>query len=246
MTPRVLLVQQLQALGLHSGDVVMVHASLRAVGPVEGRANGLLHAILDTIGPDGTLAMVLGADPDDPFDALHTPVDVEDMGWLAEVFRTFPGVRVSDHAAARWAARGPLAAALIDAPPLHDYHGPEGTLQRLVHHRAKVLRLGADPDTLTLTHLVEYHARVPHKRRVRLRYVRADIGEQWIASLDDTHGIVDAPEYFEEVLEAFLDAGHARLGPVGRCTAQLIDARAFVDFAVPWLEHHLGSTHPQA
>lgn len=241
MTPATVLIAQLHDLGVRPGDVLMVHASLRAVGPVANGAAGLLSALTAALGLEGTLTMMLGADPDDPFDAQQTPVDVEDMGWLAETFRTSEGVRVSDHAAARWAARGPLAGALIDSPPLHDYHGPQGTLQRLVDHGAKVLRLGADPDTLTLTHLAEYHARLPHKRRVRLRYVRADSGVQWIESLDDTDGIVDVAGYFEGVLATFLAQRRAATGPVGQCTAELIDARGFIDFAVPWLERVLRS-----
>ncbi len=41
-----------------------------------------------------------------------------------------------------------------------------------------MLRLGADVDTVTVTHWAEALARVPHKRRVRHRYGRVDIGCQ--------------------------------------------------------------------
>ncbi len=233
------LVSELLQLGVRPGGLLMVHASLRAVGPVDGGAVGLLHALRAAQGEAGTLVMVLGADADEPFDAAETEVDVQDMGWLAEVFRTQAEVLVSDHAAARWGAWGPLAPELVAEPPLHDYHGPEGTLQRLVDHDGQVLRLGADPDTLTLTHLAEYLADLPNKRRVRRRYVRADIGEQWIESLDDDDGIVAEPDYFAAVLASFLAAGRARVGTVGASRAELLDARGFIAFAVPWLERHL-------
>ena len=55
---------QLSALGLDAGAFVMVHASLRKVGPVTGRADGLLDAIRSAIGESGTMLMVLGAEDD--------------------------------------------------------------------------------------------------------------------------------------------------------------------------------------
>lgn len=234
------LAHELRALGIASGATVMVHASLRRLGPVPGRATGVVDALREAVGPEGTLVMVLGADADDPFDALQTPVDIEDMGVLAEVFRTHPGVEVSDHALARYAAWGPGAPALLRDPVLHDYHGPGSVLERLVEAGAQVLRLGADIDSLTLTHYSEYRAELPDKRRVTRRVRRADIGEQSIESLDDDDGIVGDGEYFERILEDYLAAGHARSARVGQCTAELIDAPHFVDFATHWLERELG------
>ena len=104
-----------------------------------------------------------------------------------------------------------------------------------------VLRLGANVDTVTLTHYAEYLANVPNKRRVRLRYERADIGEQWIESLDDTYGIDEGEDgdYFPQIFLDFLAAGYVKTGPVGNCTAELFEAKPFVKFAVKWLESHL-------
>ncbi len=101
-----------------------------------------------------------------------------------------------------------------------------------------VLRLGADADTVTLTHWAEYLAKVPGKRRVRRRYVRCDSGEQWIESLDDSEGIVDWDEgdYFSQIWWDFLRSGQVRTGRVGHCTAELFPAASFVTFAVEWLE----------
>ena len=104
-----------------------------------------------------------------------------------------------------------------------------------------MLRLGADVDTVTVTHWAEYLADVPTKRRVRLRYVRADIGEQWIDSLDDSEGIAEwcGGDYFSQILIDYLAAGNASVGPVGNCEAELFAARDFVHFAVPWIESRL-------
>ncbi len=240
------LAAQFRTLGIAPGDLLMVHASLRRLGVAEGGAAGVLAALRLALGSEGTLLMVLGADPDEPFDALSSEVDVEDIGVLAEVFRTSPGTVVNDHAAGRFAASGPLAEQLLSDTPLHDYMGPGGVMQRFVDAGGKVLRLAADPDSTTVTHWAEYLAEVPGKRRARVRYVRADIGEQWIEGLDDTHGIVDGAEdelfddYFPQILVDFLAESHAGTGPVGSCQAELFEARAFVGYAVTWLEVHYG------
>lgn len=240
------LVDQLTALGVTSGDTLMVHASMRKVGPVEGGAAGMIAALRETVGPEGTLLMVLSADEDEPFDALTTPVDIEDMGILAEVFRTTPGVQVNDHPADRFAAVGPRADWLLHPAPLHDYHGPGSVLERLTAADGKVLRLAANVDTVTLTHYAEHLADVPNKVRVSRRYVRADTGEIWIDSLDDTDGIATWSEgdYFPQIFLDYRGMGRVRIGPVGRCEAELFGAVDFVNHAVEWMNQHLGSPQP--
>lgn len=240
------LTAQLRALGLAAGDIVMIHASMRRVGPVAQGAAGVIEALRQTVGAAGSLLMVLSAREDEPFDARTSPVDVADMGVLAEVFRTFPGVQVNDHAADRFAALGPAAAFLLEPSPLHDYHGPGSVLERFAACGGKVLRLGANPDTITLTHHAEYLADVPSKRRVQRRYVRADIGEQWIDSLDDTDGIAQwsGGDYFLQIFLDYRASGAVQLGPVGRCSAELLDGKNFLGFAVRWMNEHLGErTH---
>lgn len=222
------------------GRDLMVHASMRRLGPVLGGADGLIEAIRFVIGPDGTMLMMIAADDDEPFDRLTTEAD-EDNGVLAEVFREFPGVEVNDHPACRFAALGPGAAALLAPQPLNDYYGPGSPLERLSQRGGAVLRLGSNRDTVTLTHYAEYLAAVPNKRTVRRRYVRADTGPMDIDSLDDDDGIVDWSEgdYFAQILVDYVAGGHAAVGPVGRCTAELLDAHQFVEFATAWMDSRL-------
>lgn len=169
------LTTDLGSLGVMSGDVIMVHASLRAVGPVEGGAAAVVQALEAAVGPTGTIVMNLGARDDfdwvntrpeaerstllenaPAFDKDRTPAD-PDIGMLAEVFRQLPGTVVSDHPDARFGARGHLARGLLKEPlPWNHYYGPDSVLDRLVGANGKVLRLGASPDTVTLLHLAEY------------------------------------------------------------------------------------------
>jgi aminoglycoside N3'-acetyltransferase len=232
-------------LGVRPEDLLMVHASLRAIGPTQGRAAGVVEALDAAVGPAGTWVMNLGAVPDDqPFDHLRTPAD-PDVGVLAEAMRTTPGTVLSDHPDARFGARGRAARGVLEPVPWDDYYGPGSALDRLVGLRGRVLRLGADRDTVTLIHLAEYLVDLPDKRRVTRRHlVSGRAGPKWVTvtCLDDTDGIVDRPgeDYFATILTAYLATGRAATGPVGGAPAELIDSADLLGFAVGWMAEHLG------
>jgi aminoglycoside N3'-acetyltransferase len=237
------LVADLRALGVRHGDVLMVHASLRRVG---ARAEAVVDAIDAALGPDGTWMMTLGADERAfPFSALLTPAD-PDVGVLAEVFRTTPGTVVSDHPDGRFGARGALAADLTASVPWDDYYGPGSPLERFVQLGGRVLRLGADLDTVTLLHWAEYLVDVPDKRRVRREHEvlvsTGDVRRVAVECLDDSDGIVDVPgeDYFARILRAYLAADRAvGTGQVGGATSELIDGADLVTFGVEWMSTNL-------
>ncbi len=258
----------LVALGVRPGDLLFVHASLRRIGPVEGGAAGVIEAVERAVGPAGTLMMILGAanewdwvnrHPEDeraglladatPFDALTTPV-LPEVGVLAEVMRTLPGTVVNDHPEGRFAARGPLAAELLDGLPWDDYYGPGSALDRFVSARGRVLRMGANPDTVSVLHFAEYCADVPDTVRVR-RHSKV-LGPQGtrivvVESLDDENGIVPderqpTEDYFAIILREFLATGAARTGTVGGAGAELFAAADIVAFGADWMTANLGPT----
>jgi len=264
------LTRDLVGLGVRRGDLLMVHASLRSVGATSGGpvaaadAAGLITALEHAVGPDGTLLVNIGVDDDrawvnehpeheraalldgaDPFEHRRTPAD-PDNGVLAEVFRTLPGTEVSDHPEGRFAARGPLARVLTADVPWDDYYGADSPLERFVRRRGRVLRLGADIDTVTLLHLAEHLVPIAAKRRVRRhRLVTGEHGPviRVIETLDDSEGIVErppgAPDYFGVILHAYLGTGRALVGRVGNATSELIDGADLVDVAVAWMAAHL-------
>jgi aminoglycoside N3'-acetyltransferase len=259
------LVADLRALGVRPGDRLMVHASLRRIGPVVGGAAGVVEAIDTALGPEGTWLMVYGSRDDhawvnqrpeaerpalladaEPFDPLATPV-LPEVGVLAEVMRTTPGTVVNDNPEGRFGARGALAGAWLADHPWDDYYGPGSALERLVAAGGRVLRMGADPDTVTVLHHAEYLADVPDTRRVRRhRLVRTPHGPRVVVieCLDDEDGIVPDDrqpdeDYFALILRAFL-AGHAHAsGRVGDAAAELLDAAALVRFGASWMTEHL-------
>ncbi|HYM67932.1 MAG TPA: AAC(3) family N-acetyltransferase, partial [Patescibacteria group bacterium] len=123
---------------------------------------------------------------------------------------------------------------------------PGSPLERLVDNRGKILRLGADPATVTALHYAEYRSSVPDKRRVRRhRLVNGPGGPEVraIECLDDSNGIADHPgeDYFAVILHAYVSAGRAAMGTVGQAASELIDAAGIVDFGAAWMNEHLGS-----
>ena len=165
---------------------------------------------------------------------------------LAEVFRTTPGTVVSDHPEGRFGARGALAEELMAAVPWNDYYGPGSPLDRLVQHGGKVLRLGADVDTVTLLHWAESLAPIVDKRRVRRhRLVVGHDGRPTVRvvdTLDDSGGIADydgiEEDEFGVILREYLATGRAVLGRVGGADAELIEGADLVTFAVEWIVTH--------
>lgn len=258
------LVRDLRDLGVHSGDALMVHASLRRIGGPRGAADAdtVLDAIEQATAPGGTLMMTLGALDDhdwvneqpeeqrvallvdaEPFDPLTTPAQ-PDVGVLAEVFRRRPGTLVSDHPEGRFGASGRLAAELVGDVPWDDYYGPGSPLDRFVDAGGRVLRLGADPDTTTLLHLAEYLCDVPDKRRVRRhRLVLSPVGPvvRPVEALDDEHGIVhhEGEDEFATILREYLATGRAAVGTVGHAEAVLADAADLLRFGTDWMTREL-------
>lgn len=257
------LAADLERLGVRKGQAAMVHASLRAIGPVEGGPQAVISALDIAVGPAGGLMMVLGATDDwcwvnarpeaeraallanaEPFDAAATPVE-PDVGHLAEAFRVHPGTAVTDHPEGRFAARGGLAAALLKDPPWNDYYGPGSPLERLCELEGAVLRLGADPDTVTLLHYAEYLASVADKRRaLRYRRVLGADGPviRTVSCLDDSDGIVAwaGEDYFKLILQDYLAAGRGVQDWVGGARSELLDARDLVAFGADWMGRRFG------
>jgi aminoglycoside N3'-acetyltransferase len=154
-------VAQLRDLGVAGGDVLLVHTSLRAVGPIVGGAAGLIEALVDAVGPTGTLVVPAWSDEDDvPFDPARSEVSAG-LGVLPRVFWRRPGVLRASHVHA-FAAHGPSAAALLRDPlplPPHVLRSPVG---RVYEADGKVLLLGVGHDANTTVHLAEVLASVPY------------------------------------------------------------------------------------
>jgi aminoglycoside N3'-acetyltransferase len=156
------LIDQLHALGVDRGGVLLVHTSFRAVRPIQGGPSGLIEALRAVLGPDGTLVMPSWTGDDErPFDPATTAA-AADLGVAADTFWRGPGVVRSVHPFA-FAAAGPQARRITaDALPLPP-HRPESPVGRVHELDGQVLLLGVDHDADTTLHLAEFLADVPYR-----------------------------------------------------------------------------------
>jgi aminoglycoside 3-N-acetyltransferase len=249
------LAAQLHHLGLTQGDAVLVHASLRSVGPILGGPDSLISAVLDVVGAQGT---VLGycdwqgedailEDPllrDDipPFDPNHSR-SIRDNGAFPELLRTTPGARRSANPGASCAALGARAEWFTADHALDYGYGPQSPFGKLVEVQGKTLLLGAPLDTMTLLHHAEHLADFPNKRIRRYQApILVDGNTVWrqfeeYDTSEAPYGM--AEDYFASIVSAFLDSGRGSRGRVGNAESVLVPARALVDFATGWMTQNI-------
>ena len=241
----------LRRLGVSTGQVLMVHSSLSAIGHVLGGAPTVVRALIDVVGPQGTLVMpAFSPEVSDPatwndhrfgddvieFVRRHVPafdpaVTPTSMGAIAETFRTWPDVMRSEHPQVSVTARGPLARFIVSPHDLSWGQGAGSPFARLYELGAKLLLLGVGFNRATLLHFAE--SRLPHGRR-KMRKIPVDAGSErvWVSAPDVGD---DLNRNFPLIGEQFMQLGQAQLGPVGRARCTLTSAQAIVDFASDFL-----------
>jgi aminoglycoside 3-N-acetyltransferase len=260
---RTSLARDLRRLGLAPGQIVMLHASVRAVGRIIGGPDEIHLAVADAIAPGGTVMMYVGCQ--DGFDDVgrgaisprdesailaHQPAfdfqharAARDFGALAEFFRSYPGTICSEAVCARMAARGDGAAWLLADPPWNYGFGRDSPLDKLCASGGKVLLLGSRHDEVTLLHYAEHIAPFEGKRVARYKVpVLRDGARVWVdceefnTSGEGVHANW-AENAFELIVGDFIAkrAGmpECRVGHVGLAASVLLDAAELVTHSVP-------------
>ncbi len=178
--------QELHALGIEKGDTLLIHASYKSLGPIEGGAKTFFDAVLSYLGEDGTLLMpalsfATVTEENPYFDVKKTPSCV---GYLTEYFRTnVEGVVRSLHATHSCCAKGRLANELVadhekDDTPV----GKNSPFYKLPSCDGKILFIGCSSNHNTLMHGVEEAAGLPFvlDREHPVEYVLEDEGRNKI------------------------------------------------------------------
>ena len=253
---RASLVDDLRSLGVESGMTLMVHASLSRLGYTAGGAHSVVLALLEAVGPVGTLVMPThSADLTDPSSWSNPPVPPEwcdairdgmpaydpaltptrTMGAVVECFRHVPGVQRSGHPTVSAAAVGPNADIVTRDHGLHDGLGERSPQARVYELDGHVLLLGVTHANNTSLHLAERRSAPPDAvYRTQSSPIMIDGERRWVTydCLDDD------PTDFGVIGDAIAAAGLERTGPVGAATGRLMRSRDVVDFATDWMRQH--------
>lgn len=250
--------QELEALGLPRGAVVMVHASLAAFGTMEGGADAVIDALRQCVGDAGTVVVPTFTpqvcDPcpqshgfGDPqvdsarrsvplfHDALPTP-----MGAVPNALLAHPGRLRGGHPQASVAALGARAREITADQPLVYALGKGSPFDRMHGMGAYILLLGVGHNHNSFLHYAESLTRRHRTKLRRFPYV-IQKDRLWVETPDvgDDNGT-----YFPLLGTEADAAGLIRSKMIGSAPCQLMESIPFVDFAKMRLEELLAWSPP--
>ncbi|MEV0264760.1 AAC(3) family N-acetyltransferase [Streptomyces sp. NPDC050617] len=247
------LAADLRGLGLLEGETLLVHSSLSSLGWVCGGPGTVVQALLDVLGPEGTLVVPThSGENSDPSLWSNPPVPEEWWAWIRasmpaydarttpafgigvipETARNWPGAVRSAHPQTSFAAIGPLGSAIVDGHALDCRLGERSPLARLEEAGARILLLGADFESCTAFHLAECRADPPEVDNSFA--VMTPQGRRWLTVRDS--GI--SGERFEELGADFERERPVVRGTVGAAGARLFPLGDAVAYARTWITRH--------
>ncbi len=235
MTDRNHIVKDLRNLGVREGDAVMMHRSLSALGPIDGGAETVVDALLEAVGPQGTLLVpafrgsVWGelADfmitNDCPCPQRLCPSRQPGFeGIIPNTVLKRPGSLRSCHRTHSWVALGPAAERLLRGHrDSVTFCGKGSPFEELLALDGCVLTLGVGVNTVTYWHYWEELLQAPY------------LGHYWPDSKHMNHCVsgrriqYEYPGIMQDVCRA---SGILKEGKVAKGVSGLMRARAFDSF----------------
>jgi aminoglycoside 3-N-acetyltransferase len=188
------LVAGFKQIGLQAGDTVLVHSSYKSLGGVEGGPQVVIDALLDVLGPQGTLIMPafnFDFNKGQPWDVRNTP---SQMGVLTELVRTDPRARRIFHPIYSFSIIGKYADELTRERYKSSYER-KSLFGKLRDLDAKIMIIGLD-----YTHSFTFVHHVEEMEGVDYRYKKAFTGQ-----VTDENGITTTDTFYMMVRD--LDKG---------------------------------------
>lgn len=243
-----------RALGVETGDVLLVHSSLSSLGWVPGGAQGAVEGLRAAVGPEGTVVVPTHS-PQlmDPSQFSNPPVPeswyepiresrpayrpdatpTRGMGAIPECLRDYDEAVRSDHPLYSVAAVGADAERVVETHRLETGLGPDSPLEAVYDLGGSVLTVGVDPGRNTSLHLAEQRADWSKPTVESGASMRVDGNREWVTFEEleyDDGDFADCSAAFEQAHSESVETGE-----VGAAAATLFDQRALVDFGVEWL-----------
>lgn len=227
----------LESQGVKHDDIVTIHASLRAPGPIEGGADGLIDALTGYLEdglllvPTHTWAVV---NRDNPFFDVRTTVP--NIGTLARVAAFRPDAVRSLHPTHSLAVFGRGAKEFVRGEEKSATPAPMGgCLSRLYELGGKILLLGVGHERNTYLHAVDERMDLPNRLRPEGFTVTITDWDGNTMESPEFHphyveGIpVGCSEYYPNYKRALEHCGAVTYGQLGNAVVYCCDARRMTD-----------------
>ncbi len=251
-TTRAQMAEDLHRLGVEAADILLVHSSLKSLGYVEGGPGAVIGALLDAVGPEGTLMLPTYYMPGG---TIHTTcqkkgyvfdprVHGTGLGAIPSAFLRFPGVKRSVHPTHSVSALGKYAKYLTEA-----HHRAPSTFgagspwQRWVEVGGKALGLGVSLAPVAIYHYLEDNVGDEFPIPIKLPEIYNIKCRDWSGNLIDVPVNPYDPQYVvgrrvdhkerddlrEYFWKEFNRAGLLTVGKVGQAVSWIAGSRQFYD-----------------
>lgn len=227
----------LESQGVKHDDVLTIHASLRAAGPIENGADGLIDGLKEylcdglLLVPTHTWAVV---NRENPFFDVRTTIP--NIGTLAQVAAFQPDAVRSLHPTHSLAVFGKGAKAFVQGEEKSATPAPMGgCLSRLYELGGKILLLGVGHERNTYLHAVDERMNLPNRllpEGFTVTITDWD-GQTMCSPVFHPHFVPGIPvgcsEYYPNYKQALEHAGAVTYGTLGNALVYCCDARRMTD-----------------
>ena len=233
------LLAQLEKLKLDKNGTVLVHSSLKSIGPVEGGADTVLDALSDymqdglLVFPTHTWEFIKADNP--KFYVADSPSCI---GILPELFRKRENVIRSLHPTHSVAALGKDSAEFVAGGELFDTPCARGSAWgKLLDHKATIMLVGVDLRRNTFIHGVEEWIDIPGRlsEEPEILYTVLPDGTEIKVPSYRHHGL-SWSEHFWKVDELFQQKGVMYMGTLGDATVRICDTVGMTELLFKMLE----------
>ncbi len=232
------LMAHMREMRIDPNGTLLVHSSMKSIGPVEGGADTVLDAMTEYM-KDGLLIL-----PTHTWDHIGKSNPVCDasaekscVGLLTNMFRVRPGVIRSLHPTHSVAAIGKDAAEYVAGE--ENTHSPcswAGCWGKLYQRKAQILMLGVNLSRCTFLHSVEEKMNVPGR-------LTDDEEELFTIAPDGTKYAVPQhrhccanSDFFVKMDDEYASRGAMKYARFGDAECRLLDAVKSADIAMEWLK----------
>ncbi len=234
------LISDLKAMHIDPSGTLLVHSSMKAIGPVQGGAETVLDALCDYM-QRGLLVLPTHTwkQMNERYRVFRVTEEPSCVGILSELFRKRKGVIRSLHPTHSLAAFGADAAAFTAGEERTVTPCPrKGCYGKLYDRSATVLFIGCTLKNNTFLHGVEEWCRIPNRLAPTAQFftVIAPKGYYIVPQYRHfTNPPIDVSEHYDKMEPAFAEGGAVRYGHLGNARCILADAVKMADITIPYL-----------